>query len=205
MKHLRTKLLNLAFDLLYSRFVFFHELAGRVLYGPAWHARRLACLAQLDGHRAVIDVGAGEGRLVAAASRRAIGLRGVEPSLVMRRSAMRRGVWLASGSSCRLPLHAGSVDAIVVTYPGRWILGVETWREFRRVMSNDAAVVVLLGGTYERGPWARTRGLFARAAYGPGDVQRLEYSMAADYGIDLNIEVLNDHWGRLFVLRGRSN
>ena len=206
MNHLRNRILNVLFDLLYGRLVFFHEPAGNALFGESWHKRRLWCLADLPAGSMVVDVGAGEGRLVDEARRRGIRISGFDPSRRMRESASRRGVQIAAGTSYGLPLEQGSVGRVVVTYPGKWIGDERTWVEFDRVLDRPGEVRILVGGSYESGSGARVRSTLVRLAYGSGSRPKLSLPAAKRRGFIVKHVRRRDRWGTAhYYVAGRPD
>lgn len=203
LRRLRVVTLNVAFELLYRRLVFFHELAGRFLLGDAWHARRVACLARFDHQSFVIDLGAGEGRLVAEAARRLMPVLGVEPSNAMRQSALRRGALVVAGSSFSIPLPDARAGAVVITYPGNWILNGGTWSELRRISRPGTEIVVLLGGTYRHGPWSGLRSTLIGLAYGRGVAESFKVPAALEADFSVAVKKGRDQWGEYALLIAR--
>ena len=202
MNDFRSRLLLAIFSLLYSRLQLFHEVTGRALFGQAWHARRLHWIEHGGDYPTVVDVGAGEGRLIAECKKRSMPVLGIEPAFKMRMSARRGAVALLNGYSDDIPFASETVDLVVATYPGPWIFDDLTWNEFRRVLKPRGRVWVLLGGTYERGEWTCIRRLAFELAYGRSSgytrEDRLRYS--DDFSLELREE--NDDWGRFYVLEG---
>jgi SAM-dependent methyltransferase len=200
LKHLRSKLLNIAFQMLYGHLVFFHELAGRVLWGSAWNARRVFCVDEISDVATCIDLGAGEGRLIREATKRMYDVRGVEPSDAMRASAWSNAIYLRTGSSIALPFASKSIDAITITYPGDWIFLERSWLEIERVTSNAARIVILIGGDYTSGPGAPARRLLSRISYGRSPSNDLQLSAAERAGFNVCIKTLSDCWGECILL-----
>lgn len=201
----RAYLLQKTFELLYGPLVLFHEPLGRAIFGPSWHGRRRDVLGRLTAAWTVIDVGSGAGRLIAEAERSGFAAVGVEPSRAMRRLSHRRGVAALEGRAQALPLASGTADAIVATYPGPWILDPATWDEFARVLKREGLVILLLGGTVERGRGSRVRRVVQRLAYGSAagiheqpSLKRLGHSEIAG-----QLEVASDQWGQAILWVGR--
>ncbi|CAN5672275.1 hypothetical protein BH23CHL2_BH23CHL2_16900 [soil metagenome] len=195
MKHLRHCILNALFNLLYGRIVFFHEIAGQILFGESWHGRRLALLDAIGAASRIVDVGAGDGRLIEAAGKRAIAIQAFDPSRSMRARAFRRGVAVVNGSSFDVPLPSGSVDIILATYPGPWVTEPATWTEFERVLTADGIVYLCLGGSYERGPGAQLRSTMIKLAYGRIAIVPINLPAAEDRGFTVEHVSQDDRWG----------
>ncbi len=172
-----------------------------MLFGAAWHGRRVALIEDLGDPRRILDVGAGEARLVADAERRMLVATGVEPSAAMRRAGLVRSASLLAGSAMDLPLPSGACEACVISYPGRWIFNPQTWLELGRVLEPDGRVVVLLGGTYERGPGAAVRRRLLRLAYGPVDTAAIVKSDVCGPRFRAEIIRRQDCWGEYVLLR----
>ncbi len=186
--------------MLYGHLVFFHELAGRALWGGAWSARRVYCIDEISNAATCIDLGAGEGRLIRDATKRMFDVRGVEPSDAMRTSAWSNGTYLLAGTSIAMPFASKSIDVITITYPGDWIFLDTSWLEFERVTSDAAKIVILVGGNYTSGPGALARRLLSRISYGKSSAHDVELAAAARAGFDVNLKTVNDRWGKCILL-----
>lgn len=100
-----------------------------------------------------------------------------------------------------MPLATGSVDVVVITYPGGWILADETWAEIDRISAQDSKIVILLGGSYRSGPWSRVRGIFSRIAYGGRKREfSVEIAGAEDAGFKVVSTVVTDVWGEALIV-----
>lgn len=193
--------MNSAFNLLYNHLVLFHEVAGRALFGNAWHGRRVECLRFLPVNSRVLDLGAGEGRIVREATRRCMSVVGVEPSNAMRRAALRRGIRLLEGSSNGIPLPDGSIDSVVITYPGNWILAAATWNELARVCRSTAMVVILLGGSFTDGDWTGIRTTLSRIVYGDrAKIENVQIPEARAAGYEVETKTVTDDWGEAIIV-----
>lgn len=205
MNRIRHRILNTLFNLLYGRIVFFHEVVGRILFGESWHGRRLALLDALPSASRIVDVGAGDGRLIEAARKRAIAVEGFDPSRSMRARAFQRGVAVANGQSFDLPVPSGSVDIIVATYPGPWVAEPATWTEFDRVLAVDGIAHLYFGGSYEHGPGARLRSTMIELAYGRNAVGTIKLSSAEDRGYTVEHLSRADRWGQASYITVRRD
>lgn len=201
----RAYLLQQAFELLYGPLVLFHEPLGRTIFGPSWHGRRQDVLARLTAAWTVIDVGSGAGHLVAEAERFGFSAVGVEPSAAMRRLSRRRGVVATEGRAQSLPIGTKSADAVVATYPGGWILDLATWDEFARVLKPGGHVIVLLGGTVERGRGSLIRRGMLWLAYGSaaGTIDHPSLQRMGHPDIPGQTEIVDDRWGKAILWVGR--
>lgn len=197
----RTRVLQALFELLYTRLGFLHEAIGRLAYGPAWDGRRRHVVpSTISG--LLVDIGCGEGRLLGSLAHSKRMMLGIEPSTQMAKRAVRRHVNVVQAAAQAIPLRTGSVQQIVVTYPGPWILDPRTWDEIARVCVPTASVNVLLGGDISRGPGATFRNGLLKIAYGKrahesSDLPRLGCELlAGDY------QFVEDDWGTAIIWRG---
>jgi SAM-dependent methyltransferase len=200
-------LLDIAFQLLYSRLSCVHEFAGRAVFGPAWSARRLLTVADGALHGPIVDIGCGEGRLLADHGW-GVDIRfGVDPSQQATRRARQRGALVVRGTAQRLPIRSASVGQIICSYPGPWIMERAVWDEFARVLSPGGSLAILLGGVTLRGRGVRVRQMAQRVVYGKSrdddasDIPQLpgDFEHPAIPG---TIERLDDEWGYAYVWRG---
>ena len=203
---IRRRLLQTVFSLLYGPLAPMHELVGQAAFGPAWPGRRRALLDWLsDSTGLLVDLGCGEGRLLTEVTKRGLTAVGVEPSPAMTRRARRRGVTVVRGESGNLPLRNGAVDAVIATYPGPWIVAPRTWREIDRVLRPGGVVLILLGGTTERGRLTTARRLVSGLVYGRrGDY--LDLASLPQLGssqISGSWRPVSDRWGTALIWDGR--
>ncbi|MGH9173978.1 MAG: class I SAM-dependent methyltransferase, partial [Vicinamibacterales bacterium] len=150
---------------LYTRLGFAHEATGWLTFGAAWDARRrLVVPRSIDG--LLLDLGCGEGRLLARFNRRGIAAIGIEPSATMSRRARQAGLTIVRASAQALPLRSDCFLHIVCTYPGPWIIDQATWDEIDRISKPGMTVTILLGGDLGRVNRFSPRRLIMRMAYG---------------------------------------
>lgn len=199
---IRRSLLTRAFDLLYGPLVLLHEPLGVLFHGPAWQGRRLALLTELPAAAVVIEVGAGEGRLLRELGFRAIHSTGYEPSPAMRRRAWIRSIGLIAGRAENLPLPDAAVDLILITYPGPWIFEPETWSEFARVLRDGGQVRILAGGRLGVGGDAGLRGGLLGLIYGRPSEAVPALNVAISSGIDGEWSWRPDRWGAALIWLG---
>jgi SAM-dependent methyltransferase len=162
---LRARLLQRAFSLLYARLAGLHEVAGRVLFGEAWNARRIDLVRSLTPGL-TLDLGSGEGRLLASLAVRGDTAVGLEPSRQMAVRASKRGCLVVRGTAQAMPFQRCAFSNVAATYPGPWILESQTWDEIARVTRPGASVRILLGGSTDRGRGSSLRRIAQRIAYG---------------------------------------
>jgi SAM-dependent methyltransferase len=203
---LRQRVLLACFDALYGRLAALHELAGWAVFGAAWRARRALTLSDDAPDMGVtLDIGCGEGRLLADLRAAGVSALGVEPSAAMTRRAKTRRETVIRATAQRLPLRDGSIARVVCTYPGPWIAEPDTWAELARVTLPGASVAILLGGTTTRGRGSLVRRLISGVAYGRARTTTetilpppLEH--AHIFG---TLSTVEDEWGTAYVWRGR--
>jgi SAM-dependent methyltransferase len=151
---------------------------------------------------AVLDIGCGEGRLLSSLDAVGYFAWGIEPSRQMAERAVRRRVTVVQGRSEALPVRTGTIEHVVATYPGPWILDPLTWEEIARVTTPGASIAILLGGDYTRGNGAFVRSRLMRLAYGkqgpPGTLPELGHP-----SIDGGYDLINDRWGTAILWFGR--
>lgn len=136
--------------------------------------------------------------------RRNIIYAGVDRSLAMANKARSFGLRVAVAMAQQLPFADGGFDAVVVTYPGAWILDPETWTEIERVLHPGGQIIVLLGGTVTRGRGGSMRSLLTRAAYGTNRPASIEFSPPIADGsmISGTFVMLEDAWGTVYRWEG---
>lgn len=205
-QRVRGTVLQFIFNAAYTRLVFLHEIGGKVLFGSAWSARRLYVLADMCNGERILDVGCGEGHLLQLSRQMQVEAFGLEPSHQMRRRALNRGLHVDDGVAQSIPHPSDSLNRVVATYPGPWISDAATWGEISRVLRSTGRVIVLLGGSYERGQLALVRRMLARLVYGrvPGsaDVDEQFMALSEASGIKLRVRRIHDKWGAAMVLDG---
>ena len=199
---LRGRLLAGAFGLLYGRLGFFHEIAGRALFGRAWSARRTLVIPVSPGGT-LVDIGCGDGRLLMHSRLRRVSRVGVEPSRAAAARARRRGAPVVVAAAQALPVRAGTVSHIVSTYPGPWVFDVATWSEIARALAPGGDLAILIGGDYRRGRLAGVRALARRLAYGsPPAEDAPDLPLPRQNELRGRLECVEDEWGIAWVWRG---
>lgn len=203
----RARVLQAVFSWLYGPLAWLHEPAGRILFGAAWHGRRLALLDRsADQHGPLLDIGCGDGRLLRAAQHGRERAFGLEPSGAAALRAHRSGAHVVRALAQRMPFKHESFAVIVCSYPGPWIADPQVWDEIARVARPGASVIILLGGTYERGRFAWLRRLMVRVAYGavPKDDGRFTQPELGNATVTGAFVSLPDQWGAAQYWQGTA-
>lgn len=197
---IRRAALGWGFSLLYGRLAFLHEPAGRLLNGPAWNCRRMMALDP-PVFATLLDLGCGEGCLVARAARAGVLALGIDRSMSMIHRAQRRGVPVVCASASALPVSDGSMDVVTSTYPGVWIFDAAVFREVARVLRPGGEVRILLGGSITAGRWSQPRRILARIIYGKQNSASPE-APTNDLLVG-SIVIRKDRWGESVWWMGR--
>jgi len=161
---------RLAFAALYGPLATVYDRFTGWLFLGEWARRQATALALVPVSARVVELGAGTGALAATARAAGRTWIAVEPSPAMIGVAARRGraVSLVQASAGSLPIAAGTVDAVVATFPTSYLLDAATASEVRRVLRHGGMVVVVLSGTLS--PDGRRRRIHRgalRQFYGP--------------------------------------
>lgn len=168
----RVWLFRLASWLAYGALVPWYEWVARRYSDGEWHTWRqqavvpvidLAQAAAAEGRRAhVLEVGCGTGALLVELMQTPVQVTGLDRSAAMLSAARRRtralgaGLTLVQGQTEALPLAAGRVDAIVLTFPTAYAYAAATWEEFARVLAPGGVVIwVDAGELRQPSPLAR--------------------------------------------------
>lgn len=153
----RVWLFRLASWLAYGALVPLYEWVARCYSDGEWHTwRRQAVAPVIDvtvaamagGRRAhVLEVGCGTGPLLVELAQTPALVTGLDRSAAMVSAARRRTrargarLTLMQGQAEALPLAAGVVDAIVLTFPTGYAYAAATWEEFARVLAPGGTVI----------------------------------------------------------------
>lgn len=200
-RRIRGRVLQLVFQLLYTRLGFLHEAAGRIAYGPAWNGRRLH-VVPADPAGTLLDIGCGEGRLLRSITALHVFALGAEPSQTMVRRANQHGVSIVQATAQSLPVRSGAIQHVIATYPGPWIVDPLTWDELARVTTPGATVRVLLGGDITRGRRSLVRRRLLRLAYGGGGVRAEQLPPLGNEEVVGEYIFVEDEWGTAIVWSG---
>ena len=120
-------------------------------FAGQWTTWQRRALDYIEGRR-VLELGYGTGVLALEMCRRGYEVTGIDLSPRMHRIArakVRRGgcrATLLVGSAAKLPVPDGSVDAVVSTFPTRFIVWEETWIEVHRVLRPGGTFAIVLSG-----------------------------------------------------------
>ena len=130
---------------------------------PAYPAEALAWLLP-DGARRVLDLGAGTGKLTRALVARGLDVVAVDPSEGMRAELARAlpNVSVLEGSGERIPLDAGSVDAVLVAQAWHWVDPERAVPEVARVLKPGGRLGLLWNVRAEPDRWSRALGRLLR-------------------------------------------
>lgn len=201
----RTQLLHWLFGLLYGPLLFLHEPVGHIVFGQAWPRRRSRLLALTDQEGTLLDLGCGSGILLAEADDRSGFSFGIDQSLAAARAAGQRGVQAVNADARWLPVQDASVDTLVCSYPGPWIFDPATWNEIARILRPRGEVIVLLGGTIERGTGSALRSILMKLVYGSNSTEgvRLAASSMGHKHLTGRVRILHDRWGASAYWSGR--
>lgn len=197
LRTIRATILRRAFELLYGPLLFLHEPAGWILFGRAWRRRRSRLLTLCGRNGITMDLGCGSGILLEEAAQHSQLAFGVDRSQTAAERASKRGVLAVCGDARCLPVQTSSVETVVCSYPGPWIVAPECWAELARVLRPEGTVTILLGGTIERGEGGRLRSLVIRLVYGHNstDAARLLAGELGHPQVPGTIRILHDQWG----------
>jgi SAM-dependent methyltransferase len=202
----RQRLLQVMFAMLYGPGVALHESVGGLVFGAAWSGRRQWVAEQANASAGILlDVGCGDGRLLERLASDGICCFGLDRSRAMVRRAAKRHHGVFQAAAQAIPCGDAVVSSIVVTYPGPWIFDSATWQEFARVMLPSASVMILLGGSIERGRGSRIRRLLTRITYGARHqrTEREPMPLLGNAFISGSLCEVEDEWGSISVWRGR--
>ena len=113
-----------------------------------------------DGARTVLDLGAGTGKLTRDLVARGFDVVAVDPSDGMRAELGRLlpEVRVLAGSGERIPLDAGSLDAVLVAQAWHWVDPIRAVPEVARVLRPGGRLGLLWNRRAEPDGWSRTLG-----------------------------------------------
>lgn len=109
-----------------------------------------------DGARKVLDLGAGTGKLTRALVARGLDVVAVDPSAGMRAELGRAlpDLTVLAGSGERIPLDAGTVDAVLVAQAWHWVDPMRAVPEVARVLKPGGRLGLLWNRRVERDGWS---------------------------------------------------
>lgn len=161
----RVLLFRLASWLAYGALTPLYEWVAQLYSDGEWHTWRRQGLAAVQeavrgtaaGRRPrVLEVGCGTGALLVELAQLPCTVLGVDRSSPMLAAARRRSagrVALLQGRAEALPLPAGSVDAVVLTFPTEYAYAAATWQEFARVLIPGGQVIWIDAGELRDPGW----------------------------------------------------
>ena len=124
-----------------------------------WRQQAIVALHEQMGRARprILEVGCGTGALLAELSDVGSLVMGLDRSPQMLQAAARRlrgtrfaRVMRVQGMAQAVPLPAGSVDCIVLTFPTAYIFERRTWQEFGRLLAPDGCVIWVDSGQVYR-------------------------------------------------------
>jgi ubiquinone/menaquinone biosynthesis C-methylase UbiE len=158
----------------------------------AWSRWRRQVLAHVTGTR-VLEVGFGTGALLPEMVERSWRVVGLDPSWAMQRVTARRlcrhnvPAPRVLGVAQALPFVDGSQDAVISTFPTRYILMPAALREISRVLRSPGGRLIITGIDFNTHvSWLRPLVRLIWGTAGPLLRQELE-RRAAPYGLSLTV------------------
>lgn len=140
----------------------YETVAAGPLSNGQWHTWRRQAIVALRARAAltgvqlrILEMGCGAGASLIELDSRGSPVIGLDCCCRCRgRRAGRRGgltsVLLVQGMAQAVPLPAGSVDCIVLTFPTAYVFDLRTWQEFRRLLALRGWVIWVDGGEIDR-------------------------------------------------------
>lgn len=215
----RGLLFRLASWLAYGALVPLYEWVAELYSDGEWHTWRHQARVALNetlqtaadaGRRArILEVGCGTGALLVELAHLPGELVGLDRSPAMLGAARRRTrgvVMLLEGRAEALPLTAGSVAAIVLTFPTAYAYAAATWLEFARVLAPGGQVIWVDAGEL-RAPSRVARLLQALLLPGAaltGYVDRMSRQLS-DFGFTYELQTVELPRSRVRVLQARRD
>ena len=138
------------FRLLYNELAWLYDPVSHAVSRGRWQAWQRSAMPYLPPSGRVLEVGSGPGHLVrtlAGAGYETIGLEVSRSMLGLARRGLRKGTYAASicrGRAQALPFASHTFDAVVVTFPTRFIYEPATLCELGRVLEAGRRLVIVL-------------------------------------------------------------
>ena len=155
----RGRIQETAFNALYGPGARIYDRFTRWLFLGEWEAWQQAALVEVPTSGVVIELGSGTGALASVGASRERRWLGCEISPAMLRVAQARtattGAWFVRASAEALPVADAAADAVVATFPSRFILDPQTAAEAARVLRPGGLLVVALTGSLTPDGFAR--------------------------------------------------
>jgi ubiquinone/menaquinone biosynthesis C-methylase UbiE len=150
----RRNLLRFFFRLLYNEFAWSYDLVAWLVSLGRWKAWGRTARHHLRGTQ-ILELGHGPGHLLVALERLGYDPVGLDLSVHMGRQARRRldragrSVPLVRARAQALPFCDECFDAVVATFPTRFIIDSRTLREVKRTVGAEGRLVIALGARFE--------------------------------------------------------
>ncbi len=150
------RLVNWGFYLLYHPLAFTYDAVSWAVSLGAWRSWQRAALAFLPAGGRVLELAHGTGSLQVDLQRAGWCAVGIDFSPQMGRLARRKlaryavAGYLLRAQAQHLPFASAQFDAVVSTFPTRFILEPQTIAEVRRVLRPDGVLVVVFNGVLHR-------------------------------------------------------
>jgi SAM-dependent methyltransferase len=180
---IQRRLMNVAFDILYHQGAPFYDLYTRLVFVGEWRRWQESALPFLPQGGIVVEIGSGTFEFGASSSTKFRRWIGVEESKEMigvsRNRLTQSNQSLIRGSAFNIPLRAQTADAVLATFPSRYVLDSRFLREAQRVMKRDGRLVLVLTGDLDPIGVRRTavRRLMRLSGTAPNRAQPPEFTL----------------------------
>jgi ubiquinone/menaquinone biosynthesis C-methylase UbiE len=182
LRHPISTLYTFLYRQLYTRFAWAYDGVSWLVSLGRWDSWRRVALDFVTGE-SVLEVGFGTGELLAEMAARGMAVTGLEASAAMHNittrklTAQRVSARRVQGLAQRLPFADTSFDTIVATFPAGFITGLESHREFARVLRPGGRLVLVDVALATDNPLF---GFIYRLAFPPSPKAAARYRQALD-------------------------